>query len=1133
MASVHTVRPALLDLVQDVRSEITDIAGFGGTTSANRVGDLKYFGDCVISAHTPVNVLAAGNFTTPEALAQGWQLEYHQRQDQFILRNTNWGLRWIFHHAPENVYISKIPPEEDADIAKDSSICIPAVVNGERKFSLEEVRRALRYREFHKNVVCHASDSSVIAALKEGRFTQCGFTSTDVYNAQHLFGGCKGCLAGKMISSSSKTHRSRIDRSKLKPGNYQHCDMIFILGARGKKHSIYYSVDEMSRYNWGCEQPNRTQEGFRRSTEDLMKFYRQFGDTHRVKTIRCDPETGLKAAELDINAKGGALQITAPGRHVRLVEEHIGVLKRSMKAVLSGLNYELPRRFYIHLLFWTMEARNLVASSMTEQATSPYSALFGSDPSYSRHLRFGFGDLVVALNESAEVQSIDPSDMRTRLGIVVGRKFNTDGCIQVYPLQGISEGKRRNSDLRETWHSSQCVRVVVPDDAMLKQLAALAAADKEDISEKDCASILRGIHRETRQIVEIDEEIIANDSLEIPGNDGEEATERPPAKHTRKDTNSHPSRTPADERLGRKKVEAAARRYPMRKAKWKNLMLHALICCPSVTAPYKKALRGTQKSAAIKAACAEMRQLHDYKAIQPVHWRKLARKFIARILPSSLLITEKYDARGNHDKTKGRLAAGGHRQDKEIFGTHSSPTVNIITIFMLLAILAYNGRAWFLRSIDVKGAYLNARYEGKAGPVYMRLAREVAEAYVLEFPHLAEFIDENGEMIVRIDKALYGLVESGKLWFDTISKKLRSLGYTQLINDECVFMKTTSQGDIIYVALYVDDMLVIGSHLYLCSELERELRAAYGTITVQDGEDLSHLGMNVTRAPDGSVDCNMTGYTKKILEKYSDLVRDQTAETPSDDHLFADHGQGTPVDAKEYASLLMSLMFLSLRTRPDICKEIAFLSTHMQQPTSVDMDKLRRVLRYLNKYPARSIKFSPQEIVLRVWIDAAYAVHADTKSQSGIFLSIDDRGPVQVRSTKQKYMTTSSTWAELAAVGDSLATILWCRDLLAELGYPQEPTPIMQDNKSAITMGSDGAGATKQTKHIKVRYYHIKEQVEDNNIVFEYISTDRMVADVLTKALDKQTFEYHQQRIMNTCEDDRTQERPVKRVRFQ
>jgi hypothetical protein len=73
-------------------------------------------------------------------------------------------------------------------------------------------------------------------------------------------------------------------------------------------------------------------------------------------------------------------------------------------------------------------------------------------------------------------------------------------------------------------------------------------------------------------------------------------------------------------------------------------------------------------------------------------------------------------------------------------------------------------------------------------------------------PSYAEFIKPDGKIVVKLDKTLYGCVESARRWFNEVSSPLQSLNYIQSEVESCVFFKTEN-GQTTIVIVYVDDFL--------------------------------------------------------------------------------------------------------------------------------------------------------------------------------------------------------------------------------------------------------------------------------------------------------------------------------------
>ena len=108
---------------------------------------------------------------------------------------------------------------------------------------------------------------------------------------------------------------------------------------------------------------------------------------------------------------------------------------------------------------------------------------------------------------------------------------------------------------------------------------------------------------------------------------------------------------------------------------------------------------------------------------------------------------------------------------------------------------------------------------------------------------------------------------------------------------------------------------------------------------------------------------------------------------------------------------------------------------------------------------------------------------------------------------KQKLNTKSSTEAEVVGASDYLPNSIWARRFLEAQGYRIPGTKFAQDNQSAIRLEKNGrASAGKQSRHVDIRYFFIKDRVKQENIKIHYCPTEEMLADFYTKPLQGGLF---------------------------
>ena len=138
---------------------------------------------------------------------------------------------------------------------------------------------------------------------------------------------------------------------------------------------------------------------------------------------------------------------------------------------------------------------------------------------------------------------------------------------------------------------------------------------------------------------------------------------------------------------------------------------------------------------------------------------------------------------------------------------------------------------------------------------------------------------------------------------------------------------------------------------------------------------------------------------------------------------------------------------------------------------------------------------------LFTWVDASYAVHDNMRSHMGGLMSMGI-GLIHAKSAMNKINTKSTTEAELVSVGKYLPYNIWFMHLMETQGYKLKDNILFQDNKSAILMEKNGRNScTGNLRHINVRYFWIKDKVDQKEVRVEYTPTHLMLADYFTKPL--------------------------------
>ena len=402
--------------------------------------------------------------------------------------------------------------------------------------------------------------------------------------------------------------------------------------------------------------------------------------------------------------------------------------------------------------------------------------------------------------------------------------------------------------------------------------------------------------------------------------------------------------------------------------------------------------------------------------------------------------------------------------------------------------------------------------------VYMRLNKQLTAALIKIDATYNKYMNNNGTCIVKLKKALYGCVESAKLWYDKLSSDLIKFNYTANEYDICVFNRTESDNTQTSLVIHVDDMIITASSESRVDDVIKQIETIYPGLTKHRGKVLNYIGMTFDFSKEGCVKMTMEGFVQDLIEGCKDMPG--TANTPARANLFTipdESDSPLPDNLRErFHSITAKLLYLSKRTRPDILTAVAFLTKRVLRPQRDDYDKLTRTIQYIRGSQHTGITFEVYEpIHVIAYIDASFAIHPDMKSHTGSVITLG-KGAIYAKSGTQRLMTKSSTEAELVALSDSANQVLWTRNFLECQGHPQPPALVYQDNQSTIQLIRNGRSNSERTRHVDVRYFFLHDRISTGDVDIVYLPTTDMIADILTKPLQGELFKKLRKELLNT-----------------
>ncbi len=516
-------------------------------------------------------------------------------------------------------------------------------------------------------------------------------------------------------------------------------------------------------------------------------------------------------------------------------------------------------------------------------------------------------------------------------------------------------------------------------------------------------------------------------------------------------------------------------------------------CKIHVPSNYREARRSEQWELWEGAMNEEMDSLNAHECFEYVE-RQRGKK----VIPVHWIYSVKVDEFGNVIRYKARLVAQGCRQVQgidvdEVF----APTSSFGARRTLLAKAAQEDLE--IHQVDIKTAFLNGDLE--------------EEVYVTQPPGF----ENGGSQVCRLKKALYGLKQAPRAWYKTLDGVLEKHGFKACMSDAGIYVTAEKTENPVYLALFVDDMLIV------CKDLDKviEFKTTLGKeFAIHDlGEVKDFLGCQVVRDRERKV-IQMSSGPKidALVEKFGLSGETRPVESPMSKsflptaqggNIHEGGGAGTPLEpGNRYCELVGSLLYLANTTRPDIAQAVGVLSRYRGTPTSAHMQEGLRLVRYLKGTRDYALQLGGSHVPIEGFVDADYAGDLDTRASTTGFVFKVYGGAVVWGSKKQTATATSTVEAEFRAASHAVKEAQWLRGLLEELQFDIWKIPLFCDNTGCIQNLKNPVNS-KYTKHVAVSFHHARLAVVQGQVDIKYIATQANVADIFTKPLVPMLFKQH------------------------
>ena len=454
----------------------------------------------------------------------------------------------------------------------------------------------------------------------------------------------------------------------------------------------------------------------------------------------------------------------------------------------------------------------------------------------------------------------------------------------------------------------------------------------------------------------------------------------------------------------------------------------------------------------------------------------------------------KWNADGSLDKRKARLVAFGMCQTYgEDYTDTWAPSSQLTSVHLFLCLcVQLNLTAYHA---DAVSAFVNAELKET---VYLQLPPEINRPY----------------RYVQLLKSLYGLKQGAHDWHAASDAVMMSIpGMRKSTKETCWYF--LYQGDLVaHILVHVDD--------YLCGCNQPEwftwfVKYFGDTYEINNLGCLTQIvGMGATQTSD-CITLSRSHQINQSIQRFH-LGDANPVRLPLPAGAFKTTMPESTDPNIPFLALMGEMRYHARSAHPDLLLALSVLGKFSAKHQAEHFQLLKNTLLYVKGSDAPLIfsrgAFGPSNgFRIGLYTDAAYNSCSLTgRSQSGWVVTVNDQ-PMLWHSERQTLVTTSSTYAEVVACSDGIKDLMYVHDIISEFAAVELPMIVHQDNMATIRI-LDNPVNNGITKYIAVKYFWIREFIENNTIKLQHISGANNPADFLTKPLGGEAFHVGRARLM-------------------
>lgn len=928
--------------------------------------------------------------------------------------------------------------------------------------------------------LAHLNHKAVVDLFKKGMSADATSVANDLTGVTtNLATHCEACVLGKHKRSDIPT--SSVHDRATRPLYRVHVDLCGpMTPARDGSLYLMLVVDDYTRFTWMCGLHSKDQ-----AFEAFQRYVSLAEAEHPSTPVCClrsdnGGEFLSNAFTTWLNQRGIRRELTtahSPWQN--------GIVERMNRTVVEGSrtllqDAKLPLSLWTLACYATVYCRNRSPSSTLSDST-PYELWYNVKPSHLHLRRFG----CLAYNH---IRKQERSKFAPKAAAYTFVGYSLDSSAYLL-WDGTNVIKSRDVHFVEHLLGHEAEKVKPGEEPRYN-----------DEEEEETGLAPSDSHPEQSVVSLPVSDSIAPVSVPHSDNQSQEVVVAAPVNAQAPISVSAPLSKQAERQLKTLKKQLSDRNQPGPADVAPSTITHiayimygsALITVDigNDTPTYDEAIHSAQAREWKKAMDSEINSLIDAGTFTvcklPPGFKAIGGKWVLKI---------KRGAKREIVKFKARFVAQGflQRYGVDYVDTYA-PVARIPSIRIIIALAAHYD--WELHHMDVKSAYLNGDLEEE---IYMYQP----EGYVVS--------GDEGPLVWKLHKSLYGLKQAGRTWNIKIDVALKKRGFKTLPADLCIYVKR-QLNTIIVIALYVDDLLIASNHVNDLIQFKKNLAAEFKMDDLGKVEFI--LGIKVIRDRTArTISISQAAYVTALLDRH-DMSACKSVTTPMETSsalhqlVKAPEGyQASDQEIKNYQSMIGGIMYAMLCTRPDISFAVTTLSQFSSNPLPSHVQALKHVLRYLKGTVNMGITYTgtgPTTIPPNLigYSDADWGQSYDRRSVTGYVFELCG-GAISWQSKKQRTVALSTVEAEYMAITHASKEAIWWRSIFNTLGYDMtDPTTLWSDSQGSISLAANPEHHSR-TKHIDIQYHFIRQHLAEQTISLQFIASEKMAADGLTKSLDR------------------------------